>query len=89
MQDLRKGNYMAYELGIRPSQCLIVLSLEKEREISSLGYGLYSRVTGSHVISSQTIRWSRQNARGYRHNTIVFLTMNNAIVVRPERLASS
>ena len=46
-------------------------------------------VTGSHVISTQTIRRSPQNARGYRHNIIVYLTMNTAIVVRPERIARS
>ena len=95
MQDLRQVNYMAYKFahtrrGNRRRSFYVIWSQDSgEKEFSSSDCVFYIRVTGSCVFPPQTIRRCRQNLRGYKHNTIVVLTMNNAFVVLPERLVRS
>ena len=63
----------------------VIWRQERERELSSNRSCLYSRAA---TTSAHIIQRSRQNLRGYIDNGIVVLTMNNAIVNRPEKLAN-
>ena len=91
MQDLKQGNYMVCELARirrkngRCSFYVIEVRMRRERSlVATVAFIFASQEVAS--LPSQTIRSSRQNLRVYRHNAIAVLTMNNAIVVRPESL---
>ena len=99
MQDLTQDNYMVYDRAWdrvtvshkardRVTQLPRVSSLDNERDLRKLELSLNNGVTGSQVISTQSIRSARKNLRGYRHNGMVVLTMNNAIVDGLERLTN-
>ena len=96
MQDLRQGNHMVYEFARTRrrnewrSFYVYQSSQDEEKEISreiAVTFIFASQEVAS--LPPRTIRRYRPNIRGYRHSTIVVLTMNNVFVVRPERLVHS